>query len=249
MKHQFFRRTKTNRGGQATKESEGEEVGFVKNYNYWIFVSVMVSHVGISLGWNCFSAEWATANGIRLRKSNGYKTCPFDIIVTNYVGIVECLLDDFKYMCDDKFLEIRPSKSGNEEVIFNTKYNFIFNHESPGHANLYITENWPEGKSHFTVDNFRNLKERYNRRIDNFRQYVLNPLNRVTFIMTSWEKTDITDLHNAIRKTYPTLQNEVKMLNDPRGKQYYVDHMIEMNVASELNRLGHATKTDVQVSA
>jgi len=198
----------------------------------------MVSHVGISLGWNCHSAVWATDNGIRSRKSDGYKTCPFDIIVTNYVGIVDCLLDDFKFMCDDKFLEVRPGKSDNEVLIFNTKYNFIFNHESPGHADLYLKENWPEGKFHFTVDNFRNLKERYNRRIDNFRHYVLNPLNRVTFIMTSWDKTDITDLQYAIQKMYPTLRYDIKMLNDPKGKEYYVDHMIEMNVPSELDRLG-----------
>lgn len=198
----------------------------------------MVSHVGISLGWNCHSAVWATDNGIRSRKSDGYKTCPFDIIVTNYVGIVDCLLDDFKFMCDDKFLEVRPGKSDNEVLIFNTKYNFIFNHESPGHADLYLKENWPEGKFHFTVDNFRNLKERYNRRIDNFRRYVSNPLNRVTFIMTSWDKTDITDLQYAIQKMYPTLRYDIKMLNDPKGKEYYVDHMIEMNVPSELDRLG-----------
>jgi hypothetical protein len=198
----------------------------------------MLSHVGISLGWNCHSAVWATDNGIRSRKSDGYKTCPFDIIVTNYVGIVDCLLDDFKFMCDDKFLEVRPGKSDNEVLIFNTKYNFIFNHESPGHADLYLKENWPEGKFHFTVDNFRNLKERYNRRIDNFRRYVSNPLNRVTFIMTSWDKTDITDLQYAIQKMYPTLRYDIKMLNDPKGKEYYVDHMIEMNVPSELDRLG-----------
>ena len=197
----------------------------------------MISNIGISLGWNCHSAVWATDNGIRSRKSDGYKTCPFDIIVTNYVGIVDCLLDDFKFMCDDKFLEIRPGKSDNEVLIFNTKYNFIFNHESPGHADLYLKENWPEGKFHFTIDNFRNLKERYNRRIENFRRYVSNPLNRITFILTTWDKTDISDLQYAIQKTYPTLQYEVKMLNDPKGKQYYVDHMIEMNVPSELDRL------------
>jgi hypothetical protein len=197
-----------------------------------------MNKVGISLGWNCHSATWGVSNNIRKQKCNGYKTCPFDIIVTNYVGIVDCLLDDFKFMCDDKFLEVRPGKSDNEVLIFNTKYNFIFNHESPGHADLYLKENWPEGKFHFTVDNFRNLKERYNRRIDNFRRYVSNPLNRVTFIMTSWDKTDITDLQYAIQKMYPTLRYDIKMLNDPKGKEYYVDHMIEMNVPSELDRLG-----------
>ena len=33
---------------------------------------------GISLGWNCESANYGVANGIRSTKQNGYKTCPFD---------------------------------------------------------------------------------------------------------------------------------------------------------------------------
>jgi hypothetical protein len=44
---------------------------------------------GISLGWNCSSAVYGVSSGIRNTKQNGYKTCPFDGMITNYKGIVD----------------------------------------------------------------------------------------------------------------------------------------------------------------
>ena len=52
--------------------------------------------VGISLGMKCDSAVWGVVNGLRNTKENGYKTCPFDEMLTNYPGLIECLKDDFK---------------------------------------------------------------------------------------------------------------------------------------------------------
>lgn len=40
--------------------------------------------IGISLGWNCDAAGYAVKNKLRETKNNGYKTCPFDIMITNY---------------------------------------------------------------------------------------------------------------------------------------------------------------------
>ena len=50
---------------------------------------------GISLGQNCHSAIVGVSMGLRKTKQNGYKTCPFDEMVTNYKGIIECIKDDF----------------------------------------------------------------------------------------------------------------------------------------------------------
>jgi hypothetical protein len=58
---------------------------------------------GISLGWNCDSAKIGVEMGIRNTKLNGYKTCPFDKIVTNYRGIIDCIMDDFQYLCDTRY--------------------------------------------------------------------------------------------------------------------------------------------------
>ena len=199
-----------------------------------------MENIGISLGWNCTSAMYAVDVGIRSRKCNGYNTCPFDIIVSNYNGIVQCLNDDFSDFLNDDFLELRVVN--NEYVIYNKKYNFVFNHESPGHANLYITENWEEGINHFVVDNYRNLKKRYTQRIQNFRNYLSDPNNVITFVMASWNKSqdDISDLKSAIEKHFPQLKYSVLLFDHPAGKEYYIKHLLHMNYTMndhELSRL------------
>ena len=108
----------------------------------------------ISLGWNCGSANYGVSSGIRSTKKNGYNTSPFDEMITNYEGIIQCINDDFEYLCDTKYLELIKisetsgllNTNGNGDyIIYNNKYKFMFNHESPGHANLYITQNWKNG--------------------------------------------------------------------------------------------------------
>lgn len=55
-----------------------------------------MNKVGISLGNVCYSAQWGVENNIRSSRSEGYKTCPFDLMVSNYYGIVECINNDFE---------------------------------------------------------------------------------------------------------------------------------------------------------
>jgi len=185
-------------------------------------------NVGISLGWNCYSAVQGVQENIRKIKSEGYLTCPFDILVSNYEGVVLCIKEDFKYMCDEKYLEILLDNS--ETYIYNNRYKFIFNHESPGHANLYITENWEEGTNHFVNNNYKNLKIRYNSRIANFKKY-LNESN-VTFILTTWNKTedDLYDLKNILNEKYPNLKYNFKIYNDIHGEEYFINHLKLMKV-------------------
>ena len=88
--------------------------------------------IAISLGNNCSTAVWAVNNGLRVTKANGYNTCPFDLMVSNYKGVVECIRNNFIDFTNPAFLSLTS------HGIFNTKYGFGFNHESPGHANLYL---------------------------------------------------------------------------------------------------------------
>lgn len=48
-----------------------------------------MNKIGISLGNVCYSAVWAQQNGYRTLKKHGYKTCVFDLMVSNYRGIVQ----------------------------------------------------------------------------------------------------------------------------------------------------------------
>lgn len=186
-----------------------------------------MNNIAISLGFNCHSASWGVDVGLRKKKCDGYTTCPFDKMVTNYKGIIQCLNDDFKYFYDENNLEIIKEAKENEYSIYNNKYNFVFNHESPGHADLYISENWESGINHYINNNFYNLKFRYSKRIDNFRSYLSDPNNYISFIITSWKKTedDILDLKLAIEKHYPNLKYEIILLDHPHGKEDYLKHL------------------------
>jgi hypothetical protein len=184
----------------------------------------------ISLGWNCSSASYGVSMGLRRTKLNGYKTCPFDEMVTNYEGIIECIKDDFEYLCDIKYLElIKPTKSdGDGEIlIYNKKYKFIFNHESPGHANLFVTQKWPKGINHYIMNSYEEFINRYKRRITNIKE-LLNSEKKIKFILTrpNTELCDISKLHEVIINKYPLLNFEFVLLNC--DKYQYYDNLILM---------------------
>ena len=126
--------------------------------------------------------------------------------------------------------------------IYNKKYNFCFNHESPGHADLYLSEKWKYGKNHFTINNYQNLKKRYSDRINNFIQYLSDPSNIITFIITTWNKND-DDMHvlkDILNIKYPNLKYNFIILNDPNGKENFIKNLIYMRFTAndeELKRL------------
>jgi len=163
--------------------------------------------VGISLGNVCYSAQWGVDSNIRKTKDQGYNTCPFDLMVSNYKGIIECIYNDFQDFYNPSYLVL------NENGIFNVKYNFGFNHESPEHANLHLHENWPEGKMHFVNNNYKNFIERYLKRIENFYNYILDPNNFIIFIIQFTYDTnpnnDCAELRQAIAYKYPNLKYSI----------------------------------------
>jgi hypothetical protein len=174
-------------------------------------------YVGISLGWRCEAAQIALHNGIRSSRVNGYKTCPFDLMVSNYQGMMECIKDDFKYFCDPKYLELvrapqvnchlEDYQNDDELWIYNTYYNFGFNHESPGHGNLYLDENWEFGINHFVENNFERFIERYNKRIENFRNY-LATADKVNFIILRYNSIP-SELCDLLSEKYENLNFEI----------------------------------------
>ena len=189
---------------------------------------------GISLGWNCYSASWAVNAGIRNTRENGYLTCPFDEMLSNYEGVVNCIENDFEGFTDPNYLELKdiPSSSkycSGDTLVYNRKYKFLFNHESPGHANLYIDQKWPGGKEHYIADNWKIFRERYNRRIDNFRNYMISN-KLITFIITYPGST--IELENAIRKTYPNTRFQIKKIQIQNAEHYKL-HMELMGVIVE----------------
>ncbi len=193
---------------------------------------------GMSLGWNCDSAGYGVTHNIRTRKENGYGTCVFDLMCSNYKGMIEAIRDDFKYLCDLEYIELikipKESKwmntNGDGDVmIYNSKYKFIYVHESPGHGNVYYYEKWEKGMHHFVMNQFEELIIRYQRRIQNTLN-LLNSGNHITFILSRPNTTfyDLNELNDMLVEKYPALSYNIIIL-DP-DKELVYDHLILMGL-------------------
>jgi hypothetical protein len=101
--------------------------------------------------------------------------------------------------------------------LVNTYYGFGFNHEDGTHKKLWLEEKWPEGKTHFIANDFKNFKERYNKRIQSFRNYLNDKNNYIVFLilLNGEQKKDknLTELRDALKLRYPHLKYEIKILN------------------------------------
>jgi hypothetical protein len=200
-----------------------------------------MGQIGISLGWNCTPATFGVDERIRERKENGYLTCPFDEMITNLPGVIKCIEDDFKDFTNEKYLELIVSEEKvggimlNETLIHNTKYNFIFNHESPGHADLYKTQSWTEGVNHYIDNNFNLFKERYNRRIQNFKNYIKDAqnLDNIIFILSRFNK-DVKKLDEVLKQKYPNLKYEILTITPKEGLEMVHGHYRLMKLDNEI---------------
>jgi len=169
----------------------------------------------VSLGWNC-SPALIRANDYNFRKSNGYLTCPFDLVVTPYNGLCQILLDNFD---KSKFFNLRIEYDpiNKQDCILND-YNMWFNHESEKLENNHKVE-WYPGK--WSENNFQLFKERYERRIENFNNYINK--NNILFIIEN-PHDDINILIDIIKVKYPTLNFKI-MHTTNSGELYFNQHL------------------------
>lgn len=183
--------------------------------------------VGISLGWNCHSAIKGVQLGLRGLKKDGYMTCPFDESITNYQGIVDCIRSDFAdfFSLTLKQIDGDAAYCKGDVIIYNPRYRFLFNHESPGHANLWSIEGWHGGINHFVNNNYENFIGRYKKRIENFRNY-LRSGEHVIFLITHPEpEFDFADLREALKETYPDLNYRIERFDIHPDMEHYEGHM------------------------
>jgi hypothetical protein len=204
--------------------------------------------VGISLGKDCLPAGWGVDKKIRERKIDGYKTCPFDMMISDYTNMVKCISEDFLNFTNPEYL-----KYNDGGLITNTYYNFKFNHETPHHADLYKKEKWEEGPNHFINNNFANFIQRYNERINNFKQYLNNKNNFITFILHSSDnncENNCEQLKKVLLTKYPDLfykiiiikgpiphkineTNIVKIINDPKELKMNIQKNIQKSISDK----------------
>ena len=142
------------------------------------------------------------------------------MMVSNYIGLCQCINDDFKHFIDPKHLTLvdapivdmfLPNQRNGEKWVYNTYYNFVFKYKSPYHGDLYLSEYW-NGPNHFIENNFEKFIERYTNRINNFRNY-LNNADFINFIL--WRYNHIpTELVDIIKNKYPNLKFKINAIVD-----------------------------------
>ena len=210
----------------------------------------MINKIGISLGWDCYPAMEGVKLKIRQKKSEGYLTCPFDKMVSSLEGIIKCIDDDFDKFCDSNYLTLVTVPNNihhfnhlknNEKLLINNYYNFIFNHESPGHADLYISENWNGGINHYIDNDFIEFKKRYQQRIKNFKNY-LNSKNEIIFLLNRYNPDidpNINKLKNILKIKYPSLKYDFHFFNILYDPQYIKEHLILAGCDKDSEEIKH----------
>ncbi len=184
----------------------------------------------ISIGWRCESAVRRTI--IYGLKKPEYQTCVFDLMISNLDGIIKCFENDFKYFCDPKYI-VYTGKG----FIKNTHYKFMFNHETPGHADLHLKEGWPgNDKNYFVKDNFKMFIDRYNRRISNFKNYIKEN-DHIIFILQmvkiNQENSLLLKLKKILKKKYPKKIFSFDLFEEPK-MDFYKKNLITMGVQEKL---------------
>jgi hypothetical protein len=203
--------------------------------------------IAISLGTDCFSAQMGVGLGLRPTRAEGYLTGPFDLMTSNYEGVIKCLKDNFRYFTDSRYLDVvkltddiqlddySVHKRG-DHFIRNTYYNFFFNHESP----LLTTQS---AKWRYVDNDFQLFKDRYNRRISNFREYIASNQSVVfsLTVLSSRETgsidTPFRQLEETIRSVYPELVFRLQwLLRLPLQLEYEAIHNHSSAVRADVVR-------------
>lgn len=166
-----------------------------------------MTHIYISLGYNCSPRE-SIKYSFGLNKENGYLTCPFDLCITHFDSLYNCIETDFKYFFDD--LRLTPDLIEGEDITncnihsktITNYYNIYFNHESAIHSNLFKISR--DDDLFYIRNNFEEFKKRYSLRIENFRYYI-NNYDNITFIYKNYDdsnKNNLEKLKNLLYKKY-----------------------------------------------
>jgi len=181
----------------------------------------------ISLGHNCAPVSHYVTNEIMKKKSDGRLSCPFDLCVTTYTALCQCIENDFTNFFDidlvdniqinnnstdeDSFLFYSNTlnKPYNDGMICNTNIGMWFNHESPGNTILSKIEKW-SSTDFYSMDNFHEFKNRYRNRIDSFYYYINECIQKgdeIHFLMY----TDVTPLilDQIIQNKFPLLKYKI----------------------------------------
>lgn len=165
--------------------------------------------VFISIGCQCSPRSYIK-NKLCLSKSQGYNSCPFDLCITPYQALYDCLSTDFHFFFDDLHLIPGINADGDRSLCgrglenITNKYGMIFNHESSTHSHLF--HNGTNDDMFYIRDNFLEFKKRYIARIANFHKYIEENENIILLhhlYKGICELADLEAICNILREKYP----------------------------------------------
>lgn len=166
-----------------------------------------ITNIFISLGYNCDPRIFLKEK-LEMSKNNGYLSCPFDLCITpSFQTLVNILQSDFCVFFDDiqcidwGNADGDRSHAGPGNMAISNNCGMIFNHEGGGHSHLF--EVGKNNDYYFTENNFARFKERYNKRIENFRNYCRNA-NSVTFVHCGYPDFCESIIKKIIQEKYNT---------------------------------------------
>lgn len=177
-----------------------------------------MSIIYISIGCQC-SPRIYIKDVLHLSKTQGYNSCPFDLCITPYTALYECLRTDFQFFFEDLHLVPgenaagdRPQCGSGLENIKN-KYGMTFNHESPTHSHLFHTGT--NDDLFYIRDGFLEFKKRYTERIANFHKYIEE--NDEIILLHRFHNdicivADLEAICNILRERYPSKRFTYKQL-------------------------------------
>jgi len=145
----------------------------------------MSEQIYISLGYNCDPRIYLK-NTLNITMANGYNTCPFDLCITRFESLYNCIETDFKYFFDD--LKLIPGQNADGDrsscgpggMNITNYYNIIFNHEGSTHSHLFKDGKYED--LFYIKNDFEEFKKRYTVRIENFKNYLQN-FNKIIFLL------------------------------------------------------------------
>ena len=165
----------------------------------------------ISLGRNCEPRVYLK-NKLDLTKDKGYLTCPFDLCVSSFDSVYNCLSTDFKHFFENLELirganaEGDRSKAGNGRKNIKNSYNIIFNHEGSTHSHMF--KEGTNDDEYYIRDDFKKFRERYKRRIANFKKYIFFNTD-ITFVTKDYTKDQNKKLKVLLQNLYKNKNIEI----------------------------------------
>ena len=153
----------------------------------------------VSLGVDCFPRAMLAKYGYKRRKADGELSAPFDLAYHHPETVLRMIRDDFEGAWEPGDLFV------NQDGIIMHRNGSMFNHESD-------TE---EKRAFFSRDGFAELRVRYERRAENFRQILRSaaagPDRTVVFVNVG--NAYPAEIRDTIRKAYPDLRFHVLTIN------------------------------------